>query len=140
MNKEEKMIKFLHFHDPLLIKSSQRAEKPFQDRTAATVPATPEQIRSLATEFISTHPVDQILIHVLTVGVALLHPHDNYCKKTGRDLAASKMEEIPLKVVGVQITPTHIFVKLQKFKGMDLNLRLNKATNFSTVTGKLSWE
>lgn len=132
------MVKYLHFNNPHIKNASQRLKKKFQSRTVAAVPATPDAVRALAMDFVSTHPIDQILIYKLRVGVTVLHPNDLYAKKTGRDIATSKMDDVPLKVVGVYITPTHIFVKLQKFKGMDLNLRLNKATNFSTITGSMS--
>jgi hypothetical protein len=134
------MMKFLHFQMPRDKKASARLQKHYQSRTVAVEAAAPDVVRALAADFVLTHPTEQFLMHVLRVGVTFLHPSDNYFKQVGRDTASKKMEDIPLKVVGVQITPTHIFVKLQRFKGMDLNLRLNKATNFSTVTGRVSDE
>jgi hypothetical protein len=134
------MTKFLHFQNPLPKAASARLQKRYQSRTVAVESASPDVIRSLAADFVLTHPTDQFLMHILRVGVTFLHPNDNYSKATGREIASKKMEDIPLKVVGVQITPTHVFVKLQEFKGMSLNLRLNKATGFSTVTGRVSDE
>lgn len=132
------MVKFLHFNNPQFAKASQRLRKKYQSRTVAAMAAEPAAIRALANDFILTHPVDQLLIYKLRVGVSILHPSDRYEKKVGREQALSKLEDIPLKVVGVSVTPTHVFVSLESFKGMNLNLRLNKSTNFSTVTGSMS--
>jgi hypothetical protein len=134
------MIKFLHFnkhHSPKLL-FSQKLFKKFQNRTVAVEPASADAIRALAKDFVSTHPTDQMLIHVLRVGVALLHPIDRYSKKTGRDAATAKLADVPLRVVGVVMTPTHIFIRLETLQGVDLNLRLNRTTGFSTVTGSMS--
>lgn len=132
------MIKFLHFQNPLPKRASARLQKLYQSRTVAVEAPTPEVVESLATDFVKTHPTNQFLMHVLRVGVTFVHPNDNYSKNAGRNMSSSRMEDIPLKVVGVTITPTHVFVRLQTFKGMDLNLRMNKATRFTTVTGKVS--
>lgn len=132
------MVKFLHFNNPTLKKASQRLQKKFQSRTVAAEAPEPDAIRALALDFVSTHPTNQMLIYKLRVGVTFLHPNDNYSKKEGRNTAVAKMEDVPLKVVGVVITETHVFVRLQTFKGMDLNLRLNKDSNFSTITGSMS--
>ena len=134
------MTKFLHFQNPLPKRACARLQKLKQSRTVAVESAAPDVVRALAADFVLTHPTEQFLMHVLRVGVTFLHPNDNYSKQAGRDTASQKMEDIPLKVIGVHVTPTHIFVRLQKFKGMHLNLRLNKATNFSTVTGLVADE
>jgi len=134
------MTKFLHFQNPLPKAASARLQKRYQSRTVAVIAPEADVIRSLASDFVATHPVEQFLLHVLRVGVTFLHPNDNYNKKEGRAIASSKMEDIPLKVVSVHMTVTHVFVTLQRFKGMDLNLRLNKETGFTTVTGRIASE
>jgi hypothetical protein len=133
-------VKFLHFNNPGLItsKCSERFRKKYQSRTVAAEPAEPETIRTLAKDFILTHPENQMLIYTLKIGVSRLHEEDTYVKKIGRVQALAKMEDIPLKVIGTTVTPTHIFVRLQNVKGLELSLRLNKTTNFSTVVGQLS--
>jgi hypothetical protein len=132
------MTKFLHFQNPFPKSRNAALKRKYQSRTVAAEAPEAKVVSALAADFVATHPENQMLIHVLKVGVALVHPNDNYSKKTGRETAVSKMEEIPLKVVGTVVTPTHVFVRLQRFKGMALNLRLNKATGFTTVTGSIS--
>lgn len=127
------MTKFLHFnnHEYNLSKASQRIKKLFQSRTVAAEPVVGGHVRALATDFINDHSptVD------LKVGVTTLHPNDRYCKKTGREQAILNMETVTLTVVGLVSTPTHVFLRLEDYKGVALNLRLNKKTGFSTITG-----
>lgn len=132
------MIKFLHFNNQIPKRMSQRLKKKYQSRTVAAQPATPEEIRALARDFVNVDPATDLVIYQLRIGVTTLHPNDRYSKKVGRETASLKMEDIPLNVVSILLTRTHIFVRLQTFKGMDLNLRLNKDSNFSTITGQMS--
>lgn len=133
-------IKYLHFNSRLSKNTSKRFKKLFQSRTVAALTFEPEALRIAALSFISAVPSDENLgLYVrLGVGVAMLHPKDLYEKAKGRNQARVNMKEVNLKVIGVIATPTHVFVSLAPYKGVNLNLRLNKKTLFSTVTGALS--
>lgn len=130
------MTKFLHFNNHYydVRKASQKTRKKYQSRTVAAEPLVGGQIRALAIDFVNGYAptVD------LKVGVALLHPNDRYCKKTGRDQAVANMEVTTLTVMGLISTPTHVFLRMDAYRGIQLNLRLNKKTGFSTVTGALA--
>jgi hypothetical protein len=131
------MIKFIHFNNTIPKHLSQRLQRKYQSRTLAVETADPADIRALARDFVDTRPADQMLIYKLRIGSSFLHPQDKYVKSEGRDKSSANMEDIPVTVLGVKVTPTHIFIRLETVLGVDLNLRLNKATNFSTVMGRM---
>ena len=101
----------------------------------AVAPVSAQEIREIASHFLklssATITVD------LNLGVTFVSLKDRYNKKEGRAQAVKKMATASLGVTEVQITQTHIFVQLAEYKGIILLLRLNKSTNFSTVTGNL---
>lgn len=45
------------------------------------------------------HHFDQEI--AFQVGVSYVHPNDNYCKKTGREVSATKIKPVMLKLAGV---------------------------------------
>ena len=129
------MTKFLHFnHHDLLRTASQKTKKKFQSRTLAVEAVSGDQIKNLAAKFlVSNNPVPV----PLTIGVTMCSFADNYCKATGREESLEKQVDVLLEMSGVTINDTHIFIHLRPYCGVELNLRLNKKTGFSTVTGDL---
>lgn len=135
----DKLLKFLHFNRGNTKKLPRKQAKLWQNRTVAVLAYKPEYVKSTAEDFINATLSNTLLIPV-NVGVAFVSLDDNYYKKKGREEAEKLMKTIDLKVIGVVSSPTHIFVNLESYKGVSLNLRLNKNSGFSTVTGSLSAE
>lgn len=127
-------MKYLHFSFP--------KKKPYpQSRTVAAIPLSAPTVVNLAKEFIDVFYKQPNPSHVmvgLNVGVAKLHPHDQYSKKNGRDAAVANIKNTLLRIIYVSVSSTHIFIELEKYQGVSLYLRLNLRTGFSTVTGDIS--
>lgn len=131
------MTKFVHFnmsHYGNMSKAPQKIKKLYQSRTVAANPLGRQEIYGLAAQHIG-NPGETVAM--VKVGVAMLHPNDRYERKVGREQAVKNMQLLPLTVVGVVSTQTHVFVRLAPVKGIQLSLRLNKASGFCTVTGSL---
>lgn len=135
-----KGLKFLHFNNEQVNKHMPKAVfRRYQNRTAAVLALSDNGVRKVAADFLALK-ADQELFIPMTVGVTFLSKDDNYSKKIGRDEAVKKMADIDLKVAGLVINETHIYVYLAPVQGVQLTLRTNKKTGFSTVTGKLTGE
>jgi hypothetical protein len=137
-----KGLKFLHFNaasqgvDINKVRSK-RMFKVWQNRTVAALALSPHGVRKVAAEFLALAPDTEYTIP-MCVGVSFVSKDDNYSKEIGRDESVKKMAEIDMKVIGLQINSTHIYVNLAPLKGIALTLRLNKKTGFSTVTGSIT--
>jgi hypothetical protein len=130
-----KMTKFIHLNLPNYPDQSPSFRRKCQSRTVAVEALPGNTVRDLAVAFMA---MGAGLKTTLSVGVTFLSLKDRYCKRTGRAEAIKRMGEIDLEIRGVTITPTHIFVELEEHKGVNMLLRVNKLTGFSTVTGHLS--
>ena len=130
------MNKFLHFNVILNSSATQSQRKKYQSRTLAIAPVPAQEIRDIAKHFLNLSGSN--IAVGLEVGVTFLSIKDRYSKKEGREQATKRMTPVSLDVHAVQVTQTHIFIQLAEHKGVTLVLRLNKRTNFSTVTGNLT--
>ena len=130
------MNKFLHFNVVLRPNASVKQRKKYQSRTAVVEPVPAQEIRDLAKHFLNVSG-STLSVH-LKLGVTFLSLKDRYNKKEGRAEAVKKMAPVTLDVTAVQISQTHVFVQLAEYKGITLLLRLNKVSNFYTVTGSLT--
>lgn len=133
------MHKFLHFNNHYILDQdrARSVRKRFQSRTVAAEALSPDKVKALATAFIGKESFDEEIFAVLNVGITFLSFKDKYNKKTGRDEATTRMKPTELKVIGVVVNNTHIYVNLEALQGVSLNLRINKGSGFSTVTGEL---
>lgn len=130
------MTKFLHFNIENETKNMpNKIKKKYQSRTVAAEPKSAAEILDIANLF--TLNLDKPCSIVLKVGVTLLSIKDRYNRKEGRAEAVKKMADVELGVSSVFLNETHIFVQLVPYKGVQLNLRLNKKTGFSTVVGDM---
>lgn len=136
------MIRYLHFNHKLAKSVSRDFRKRFQNRTVAALALDKGQIENIANAFIGFKPVfkDEQMYTRLGIGVAMLHPKDQYDKALGRNAAHVNMKEVNLEVKEVFITKTHIYVGLESYRGVRLKLRVNKVTGYSTVSGSLEGE
>jgi len=132
------MHKFLHFNN-LLNYGSKNLKRKYQSRTVAAEPFAHTQVINTAESFLRKTQEDEVYA-CLGVGVTFLSFKDRYNRKTGREEALKKLKMEKLKVVGVEVTPTHVFVRLEPFQGVKLSLRTSKVSGFSTVTGELVGE
>lgn len=130
------MFKYLHFNVPPNEWEKKSLKKRFQSRTVAAEPPKSDYVYKLASAFIGRKKEEE-LHAIINVGVTFLSFKDRYNRKTGRQEAEKHVKMEKLKVVGVIVTESHIFIKLEKFKGVAMALRTNKATHFTTVTGEL---
>jgi hypothetical protein len=132
------MTKFLHFNNSsvAIFGATKAIRKQYQSRTVAAEVTKPDAIIRLAEAFLSTPSTDEVF-GVINVGVTILSFKDRYNRKTGREEALKKMKLEKLKVISVLSTPTHIFVYFAPFKGVNLAVRSNKDTGYSTVVGEL---
>lgn len=131
------MTKFLHFNVAEQTRNlSQKLRKKYQSRTVAVDTLSADEIRSLAQDFVAgKSPVVR-----LNVGVTYCSFQENYCKASGRKEALAKQMGIDVAIGGVVVNDTHVFVQLVPYCGVQMNLRLNKSSGFSTITGQLSQE
>jgi hypothetical protein len=134
------MNKFLHFNVPPGQWERPKDRKRYQSRTVAAQPVPGDQIRKIASAFMDKQSFNDDVFALLNIGVTFLSFKDRYNKTTGRTEAESKQKFEKLKVNGVVVNNTHIYVNLAPFKGIGLNLRLNKESGYSTVTGDLTGE
>lgn len=129
------MVKFLHFNVEEQTRNLPlKLRKKFQSRTVAVVPIPGDILASLAASYIANKA--EVVIP-LKVGITFLSLKDRYTKSIGRDESTAKMKIVIVKVKGVTINDTHVFVHLEALQGVNMNLRLNKVTGFTTVTGSL---
>jgi hypothetical protein len=129
------MMKFLHFNlEEQTRKLSQKLKKKYQSRTVAVEAIDGLIIKGLASDFLRMTSSDTLRVNV-KVGVTMCSLHDRYSKSDGRKNAVEKMQSVEIKVHGIVITETHVFVHLEPYKGVNMSLRLNKTTGFTTVTG-----
>lgn len=128
--------KFLHFNVILHPKASLKQRKKYQSRTVAVDPLSSAEIQVLVQAFLTSSAGQ--LVATTNVGVTMLSLKDRYSKAEGRKEATKRMTSVGLTVEGVEVTSTHIFVRLSEYKGITLLLRLNKATGFSTVVGSMT--
>lgn len=136
-----KGLKFLHFNiarqgaDQKTF--SKRQFHVWQSRTAAVLALSQSGIVNIAKSFFNLVPDSKLMIKMI-VGVTFLSRDDNYDRQIGRDESVKKMHEIEIEVNQVILNKTHIFIKLAPYDGISFNLRLNRKTGFSTVTGELT--
>ena len=125
------MTKFLHFNvEDQTRHLSQKLRKKFQSRTFAVEPITAGTVRQLASDYLA----GSAPLASLKIGVTLCSLKDRYSKAQGRKESLEKQVEFQLGVNGLVVNDTHIFVKLFPYRGVVLNLRLNKRSGFVTVT------
>lgn len=130
------MVKFLHFNVEEQTRNlPTKLRKKFQSRTVAVVPIPGDILASLAASYIANKA--EVVIPI-KVGVTFLSLKDRYTKSVGRDESMAKSKIVMIKVKGVTISDTHVFVHLETFQGVSMNLRLNKVSGFTTVTGSLA--
>lgn len=130
------MNKFLHFNVNIGPDHRKAFKKKWQSRTVATEPLSGDKILALAEAYLSKSVNDELFAYV-GVGITFLSLKDRYNKQTGRDEALKKLKLEKLLVQSVEVTNTHIFVRLAPFQGVQLNLRTSKVSGFSTITGEL---
>lgn len=133
--KGNKMTKFLHFNITFPGRST-KLKKKYQSRTVAADAPTSETVNNLANAYLGKAPGTDLFAHV-NLGITFLSVKDMYNKDTGRKEATSRQKLEKLKVVSVEITETHVFVRLETVRGVALSLRSNKATGFTTVCGHM---
>lgn len=132
-------LKFIHINNdetnrrknyPLSLKDK-RANR---SRTVAVLSLSPTAVKKLVAAFLA----GEELYLDMTVGVQTVSLSDNYNKATGRDLSVKKMKKVALKVESVKIDDNFINVRLETHESVNLSIRLNKKTGFSTVFGRLA--
>jgi hypothetical protein len=129
------MNKFLHFNVPLNPKAPTALRKRYQSRTVAAEQPKFDIVWALAQAFLS-QATGELFAHI-NVGVTFLSLKDRYNRKTGREESVKRQKLEKLRVIGVELTPTHIFVRLETFKGVGMSLRTHKESKFTTVCGCL---
>jgi hypothetical protein len=129
--------KFLHFNIQFTQDHRKLFKKRWQSRTVATEPPSADKIRNLATAFMNKKSFDDEVFAVLNIGVTFVSLKDRYNRKVGRIESEKRMKLEKIKVTGVLINNTHIYVNLETWKGISLNLRVNKESEYTTVTGEL---
>lgn len=136
----KKGLKFLHFNSPYNQRTfSKRMFSVWQNRTVAVLALSPKGIKDLAEAFLKSDPKeDESNFIRLGIGVAFVSRDDNYNKRIGRDESIKNMVEANIEAVSINVNKTHIYVSLATYKGVDLTLRLNKKTGFSTVVGQIN--
>lgn len=132
-----KGLKFLHFNLGNQKKLSKRRLKMLQNRTVAVLALSPQGIKQVSNSFVNLEG-DATLFTPMAIGVALVSTDDNYNKSKGRDESVRDITEVDIEVLSINMTKTHIYVNLASYKGVNLTLRLNKKTGFSTVIGSLT--
>jgi hypothetical protein len=135
--KGAKMNKFLHFNVNLAPSTSKAFKRKYQSRTVAVEPLNSDNVLLLAEAYLAKNASQEIFAHV-NIGVTFLSFKDKYNRETGRLEAIKKQKLEKLKVSGVVVNNTHIYVNLENYRGIQLNLRTNKASGYSTVTGDLA--
>lgn len=125
MNKQ--ILKFFHRNRSEQQKRFGKKNWP-SETMVASLPAADEVLDVAAKFLFRDHAT-----HTMDFGYTVVHPKDNYVKKTGRDMAVRNMKEIDLKVAFVNISLTHVLVGLEDYEGYSILLRLNKNTMKATV-------
>jgi hypothetical protein len=126
-------IKYLHFNNTYIKKEdSKKFRRKYASRTVAAKAAPAADILALAHNYAGS---TQEFVYGLLVGVTVLSIDDVYDRKLGRQFATEKMTSVELTINSIVTNKTHIFVHFKTYKGVDLSLRLNKNTGFSTVVG-----
>ena len=130
-------LKFLHFNNDELFKHlNKNSKKLNQSRTLAALAISPNSIRKTISDFFTLENGVELLVP-MTMGISLVSFVDNYSRQIGRETAIRKMKEIDVKVKSVKIDETHMYVNLEAFNGVELSLRLNRKTGFSSILGAL---
>lgn len=133
-------IKFLHFNNDALVRTQSRNIKLGKKALKAMAGKT------LAIETLPAQTVKDIAVNImdyldgrknvtLKVGVAKCSIEDSYSRKTGRAVSVEKMKDLNLAVLSMTLSPTHTFIHLSSVEGVSLNLRVNRTTDYCTVTG-----
>lgn len=133
----ENPLKFIHINNDEKNRNSKKSNKYKRldrSRTVAVLSLSPNAIKKIATDYINS---SEDLYILMTVGVQIVSLDDNYNKKVGRDLSVKQMKDVDLKVTGVGSNDDFITVTLETHENINLSLRLNKKTGFSTVYGRL---
>lgn len=131
-------IKFLHFNnDEANRKSSKKQARANRSRTFAVQSLTEDQIKQNLEFFIKLEPGSSGYT-ALNIGVAKTSLDDNYSRKTGREIAATKMQLVDLKVQSVTVNQEFVLINFSEYEGVELVARLNRLTGFSTFFGKLN--
>lgn len=128
------MTKFLHFNvEEQTRPMSQRMRKKFQSRTLAVEPLSADAIKQVASDYLALQSGNDLTVS-LKIGVTLCSLKDRYCKAQGRKESLEKQVVADVSVRGLIVNDTHIFIKLAAYRGVVMNLRLNKKSGFVTVT------
>jgi len=135
---DNKALKFLHFNNSSLLNQarSKRFKLKYQSRTVAALALSPNSIMKTASDFLKLEAGKELHIP-MAVGVTLVSFDDLYNRSKGRDEAVKSMAEIDVKVNSVNINETHVYINLAPVKGVELSLRLNRRTGFSSVLGQI---
>lgn len=135
----ENALKFLHFN----VGTEGQDQKTFgkrmfriwQNRTIAVLALSPNAIKKIAADYLAN---PEPMTVAMAVGVAYVSKDDNYNKAIGRDQSVRNIKELDLEIKNVEINENHIFIALVPHEGVQLRLRLNRKTGFSTVTGHIT--
>lgn len=135
---DNKALKFLHFNNDKDNKSlSRKQAKANKSRTVAILSLSPHSIVKNAVAYSGLGFGDTLFMQ-MAIGVEKVSLDDTYVKSIGRDKSVSKMQEVDLEVIGVNVNPTHIMLHFAEYEGINLTARLNRATGFSTIIGKMN--
>jgi prophage maintenance system killer protein len=127
-------IKYFHFNRPNQKSYGPKIPCRFQSKTVAVLAISGHQIMQIARTMLEDKT--DTAYHVnLMVGITRVNPKDSYSKSIGRDESTKKMAEVSAEIDTIEISKTHIFIRLVPIQGIRMNLRVNKRTGFSTVTG-----
>ncbi len=136
-------LKFLHFNNDEKLNTlsmSKRQQKLKRSRTVAVLALSPHAIKQATAHYAAIKfENDESLYLRMAIGVEKVSLDDNYSKAIGRDKAVKKMQEVNMMIIGLTMNENHIFLHLMEYEGVELSLRLNRKTGFSTVVGKMDF-
>lgn len=135
---DNKALKFLHFNTTALTDhmKNKRVKQLHQSRTVAALALSPTAIRKTVADYLLLEAGQELHIP-MAMGISIVSFDDNYSRQAGRDTSVKAMAEIDVKVNSVNANDTHIYVNLAAVKGIELTLRLNRKTGFSSVLGQI---
>lgn len=120
------MIDFLHTDRTRFVRSEKgenfRLSKTGKGGTTYAVEKLPA----------TAYNIDDIV--TVNIGKATCHEDENFCKKTGRDLAILRMKKVELKVTRYVVTKDRVDVSLQNDEGtIEVDFSLREDKNYSRL-------
>lgn len=132
----EDIVKFIHFNTPTVRKRLKgELYKKLQDRTVAILAPSAQKVYRIVEEYLENKDGTDFTVNMV-VGVAFCNKQDQFSKEVGRDQAVSKLEDVSLTIESVKINNKHVYVDFKTYKGVNLAIRLNKSTGFTTILGE----